>query len=189
MHATPAQRWFLIVGEACLGGVAFAAGWWLGVDPFTQLRPEGAAILYGVLATLPMLLTFWLLIRGVVPVAGSIRAAVDEWLAPFFACWTLPEIALAAAAAGLGEELLFRGLLQDALTPRFGWLLALVFASVAFGLVHLITVEYALYATLVGAYLGGLYLLSENLMAPIVAHSVYDLVALLYIRRKGLATQ
>jgi hypothetical protein len=38
-------------------------------------------------------------------------------------------------------------------------------------------------ATLIGAYLGVLWLAAENLLAPITTHAVYDFVALVYFLR------
>jgi hypothetical protein len=61
---------------------------------------------------------------------------------------------------------------------------ALVVASAAFGLAHFITPAYAILAGLAGLYLGGLFLLQGSLTAPIVAHAVYDLVALNYVARR-----
>jgi membrane protease YdiL (CAAX protease family) len=34
-----------------------------------------------------------------------------------------------------------------------------------------------------GVYLGGLLLLTDNLLAPIATHAVYDFVALIYLTR------
>ena len=41
----------------------------------------------------------------------------------------------------------------------------------------------ALLAGVVGLYLGGLYLLTGNLLVPIVVHALYDIVALGYLRK------
>jgi uncharacterized protein len=38
-------------------------------------------------------------------------------------------------------------------------------------------------AALMGAYLGWLWLLTGNLLTPIIAHAVYDLAALLVLTR------
>jgi membrane protease YdiL (CAAX protease family) len=48
---------------------------------------------------------------------------------------------------------------------------------------HLVTKTYAVIATLIGAYLGVLWLATENLLAPITTHAVYDFVALVYFLR------
>jgi hypothetical protein len=73
--------------------------------------------------------------------------------------------------------------IQNALA---GWLpvwLALVVTAVVFGIAHWVTTAYAVVAGVVGLYLGLLYLRTENLLAPAVAHALYDFVALLVIVR------
>jgi membrane protease YdiL (CAAX protease family) len=94
-------------------------------------------------------------------------------------------MALVAAAAGIGEELFFRGLLQAGISDCYGWPAGLILASVVFGLVHFLTAEYALYAALVGAYLGALYVFTDNLLVPIIAHALYDFVALVIVSGWG----
>jgi len=59
----------------------------------------------------------------------------------------------------------------------------LLVASLLFGVVHWLTGLYALLAGMVGLYLGGLYLLTGNLLVPIVVHALYDIVALGYLRK------
>ena len=71
---------------------------------------------------------------------------------------TVADLALISLLAGLGEELLFRGLIQDGLVGWLGPWPALVLTSVLFGLMHPITPGYAVLATLAGAYLGWVYL-------------------------------
>ena len=55
---------------------------------------------------------------------------------------------------------------------------AVAISATLFGLAHFLSATYAVIAALVGAYLGWLHLVSGNLLVPIVAHAVYDLVAL-----------
>jgi membrane protease YdiL (CAAX protease family) len=88
-----------------------------------------------------------------------------------------------AALAGIGEEALFRGVVQSALLGRLpGWAAVLVTAA-AFGAAHALTLTYAVLAALVGAYLGWLHLASGNLLVPILAHALYDFVALRLLLR------
>jgi membrane protease YdiL (CAAX protease family) len=42
-------------------------------------------------------------------------------------------------------------------------------------------------AALIGAYLGFVFLLSGNLLVPIIAHAVYDVVALFVLARRAPA--
>ena len=163
--------------------LAWAAGRWLGISPLEQLHPAAAAFGVGVVATVPLLLGLrWTLTTS----ANSVRrlvALVVEQLGPLLAPRSPLELALLAALAGFAEEIFFRGVVQVGLArvlPESG---ALVVASAAFGLAHFITPTYALLAGLAGLYLGGLFLLQGSLTAPIVAHAVYDVVALNYVVR------
>ena len=88
--------------------------------------------------------------------------------------------AVEANIRGFGQCLLQDGL-ASWLGGAGGLALAIGIASVAFGLVHLITPTYAVLATLVGAYLGALYVLSGSILTPIVTHALYDFVALVYL--------
>ena len=78
-------------------------------------------------------------------------------------------------------------LVQDQLGPLVASCsvaeLALVLTSTAFGLAHFLTFSYALLAALAGLYLGVLYWAQGNLLIPIVAHALYDLVALMQLGR------
>ena len=90
-----------------------------------------------------------------------------------------------ALLAGLGEELLFRGLLQAGLarllpTP-FALVGSLLIASVIFGACHYLSHTYFVLATLAGLYFGALMLVSDSIVPPIIAHALYDFFALVYL--------
>ena len=83
--------------------------------------------------------------------------------------------------------MLFRGVVQPAVADWVGgpwgtWV-GLAAAAILFGLAHQITITYALLAGLIGAYLGGIWLLSHNLLVPIIAHAAYDFIVLVYLVR------
>ena len=61
--------------------------------------------------------------------------------------------------------------------------IALVGVAILFGLLHAVNVAYAVLAALMGLYLGWLWMATGNLAVPIVAHAVYDFLALVYILR------
>jgi hypothetical protein len=61
---------------------------------------------------------------------------------------------------------------------------ALIVASIVFGCCHWLNSTYAVLGTLVGIYLGGLLILTDHLLVPIVAHAVYDFVAIVYMVRR-----
>jgi membrane protease YdiL (CAAX protease family) len=110
---------------------------------------------------------------------------VRERIRPLFAGCSAGDLALIALSAGIGEELLFRGLIQPGLAVWMPAWAALAITSALFGLAHLVTPTYALVAGLIGLYLGALLLFSDNLVAPVLVHALYDLAALhLLIRLK-----
>jgi uncharacterized protein len=78
---------------------------------------------------------------------------------------------------GLSEELLFRGVLIPALGLNH---LAVLISSLCFGILHLSSPQqwtYVVWATIVGLIFGYSALLSGNLLVPIVAHIVTNLVS------------
>jgi membrane protease YdiL (CAAX protease family) len=108
----------------------------------------------------------------------GVRAVYHDVLVPLFSRFDAPSIVLIGIMAGIGEEWLFRGVLL----PAVGWVLS----SVAFGVAHVggrSMIAFGVWATGMGFLLGGLALLTGGLTAPIVAHGVYDILALAYLRR------
>jgi hypothetical protein len=117
----------------------------------------------------------------------DILHVIDQWVVPLFRPCSLGEMAVIAVLAGFGEEMLFRGVIQNALG---GWLggttglwAACGLASLLFGFAHAVSAAYAVLATLIGLYLGTLWIVTANLLVPVVAHGVYDFVALVYLVR------
>ena len=107
----------------------------------------------------------------------AIRRVYRDLLKPAFAGIGAREVVVISLAAGIGEELLFRGVLQ----PELG----LIPASLIFGVLHTGgrgTLAFGCWVTLMGAALGWLAVATGGLLAPIVAHALYDAAALAYIR-------
>jgi membrane protease YdiL (CAAX protease family) len=178
-----------VAGEAGLALLAVALGRVLGVSPLTRLQADWHSFVWGVLAALPLLFA---LVRILRQPRGSLRRLLDfvvDQLGPRLAARPVVQLALLATVAGIGEELLFRGLIQEALARLIPIPLSLLAASVLFGLAHFATATYAILAGLMGLYLGGLFLLQGSLVAPIVTHAVYDFVALLLVARRYAIAQ
>jgi len=161
-----------------LGGI-------LGVNPMRTLNSGAAAIGWGVLGALPPLVILSVIACLPWPPLRRIVDVIDQTVVPAFRQSGLAELAIIALLAGLGEELLFRGVIQEAaargVEGPHAWWLGLLAASILFGMAHFITPTYAALATVMGLYLGGLWLWSDNLVVPIVTHAVYDFVALVYL--------
>jgi membrane protease YdiL (CAAX protease family) len=178
-----------LAGEAGLALLAVGLGRVLGFSPLAVLQPSWRSLLWGLLATPPLLLALiWVLQRPSGPLKQLVDFVVSE-LGPILARRSAAELALLAGLAGVGEELLFRGLLQAGLMRVVPTPLALVSASALFGLAHFATSTYAIVAGLMGLYLGGVFLLQGSLFAPIVTHAVYDFVALVLVVRRHRASQ
>jgi membrane protease YdiL (CAAX protease family) len=179
------------VFELSLGVAAVAIGWVVRVNPLQSLPGTAggwfADFLIGILAAVPLGILMLSLDRSRVAAFQHLRRIVDQLLLPFFRDASVVHLALIALAAGVGEELFFRGLIQSGLQQgidaAWGAATAWLAAGVLFGLAHFITRTYALLAGIVGLYLGGLYWWSDSLLIPVVAHAVYDFVALIYLLR------
>lgn len=169
--------------EGALVALAFLAGWLINSPPWAQIRWRVHCVAIGLGAAVPMLVGLWFLRRIRRGPVGRLNAVVEDFLVPLFARCTIAQLALISAVAGLGEELLFRGVLQPVLIGWFAAPLGLLAASAVFGLLHSLTPTYAILAALIGAYFGGLVLWTENLLPPIIAHGVYDFAALVYLTR------
>jgi membrane protease YdiL (CAAX protease family) len=89
---------------------------------------------------------------------------------------TIPQCLGLAVVSGLAEETLFRGMLQ----PRWG----LVLTSILFGLMHLVTWQYAVFAGVLGLLLGYLYLVTGGgLLAPVLCHMTINALGLALLSR------
>lgn len=98
--------------------------------------------------------------------------------------WPLPFRIAVAAAAGLIEEILYRGYAIERLTAVIGhrWIAA-VLAVIAFALAHVPFWGWAGIATplLGGTFFTLIYLWRRDLIACIVAHSVIDLIGIVIV--------
>lgn len=165
-----------VLFEGSLIGVAGALGWWFEIDPLGQLAWDVGGLLWGLAATLPMIGLFLAANRYPLGPLRRIKELLHEALGPSLATCRWYDLLLIAAVAGFGEEVLFRGVLQP--------LMNLFWSNVVFGLVHFITPAYALLAGAIGAYLGWLLNESGNILAPVIAHGLYDFLAFLVVARE-----
>ena len=164
--------------EASLAPLALGLGWLLGTPPLARFAWSGRAAAMGVVAAVPMLVLLALSLRWPIGPLRRIRRFFDAEVRPVLGDRGPGDLALISLAAGVGEELLFRGVIQAALSRWLGTWAGLGVASLLFGLVHSITPAYAVIAALLGIYLGGVWMVSGNLLTVIVAHALYDFIAL-----------
>lgn len=137
------------------------------------------------LLCIPMFAVLYLAMRSGWALLSRLRNDIDEKIAPIFADCRLFDLVVIAVLAGTGEELFFRGWLQSILIHRFEVWLGILITSAVFGLAHYLSTTYAIYAGLTGIYLGVIYQVSGNLFIVMAVHALYDLIALVYLVRKG----
>lgn len=183
--------------ELALGLTAILLSWAWGADP-RNLVPQidepwklARGLGFGVLAALPMLVVIQLLERLPIQPIRELHKATEERLLAMISGFSIPELGLISLAAGVGEELLFRGWLMMSLAgPIDRWqtpalVIAVVLSSIAFGLAHPITPGYVVVTAIIGVYLAMLLVWSGNLLVPIAAHACYDFVQLVVATRTG----
>jgi membrane protease YdiL (CAAX protease family) len=173
-----------ILFEGALAPLAVFLGWLFdrpALAGFTW-NLEDATI--GAIAAVPLFVMF--LLGRIWPVGPfrSVKAFFDEEATPILVWCRWPDLVLISLAAGVGEEMLFRGVAQGVLGRWFGVWTGVGVASVLFGLLHLITPGYILISSVMGVYLGVVYLYNGNLLTVIVAHAVYDFAALVLLLRE-----
>jgi len=175
--------YFACFTEAALIGVAAIVGAVLRHNMFAELRWRAVDAAWGVVAVGPMLVGYAWILRGDAKFAAEIRRFFEHVVRPVFGGWSVLQLAVISALAGICEEALFRGALQAGLVRFIGTWPSLLVASVAFGLGHPISKQYIVSAAVIGLLLGGLLIITDNLLAPMVAHAVYDFCALVWFLR------
>lgn len=96
--------------------------------------------------------------------------------------YSWPVLITLALLAGVGEELLFRGVIQGwPAAVGFPWL-GLLAGALLFGLAHCLSFAYFAVTTLMGLALGLVYMHSNSLLLVMVWHGVYDLIAIYVLR-------
>lgn len=174
---------FLALLEGALAPLALAVGWLLGQPALSGFAWKIGDAVIGVAAALPMLALLVVALRWPIGPLARIRRFLDAQVGPVLRNRHWSDLALVSLAAGVGEEMLFRGVFQGALSRWLGPGNGLAIASIVFGLLHPITPTYIVLAGFMGAYLGGVWLLTGNLLTVMVAHALYDFVALLLLFR------
>lgn len=149
-----------------------------GLRPWHEIDASGQALAWSLAATVPLLLLLVLFPLGHWRWLREITRVIEELLVPLFANAPVGAVALVSLLAGVGEELLFRGVIQAGLEGLIGPFTALMAASLLFGLAHAITPAYFVIATIMGVYLGLLYQHAGNLLIPVIVHALYDWIAI-----------
>ncbi len=173
----------VIGGTIIMGLASIGLGLLLGTPIGPQLSWSSNDALIGVIATLPLALFLSWFSNTQIPALTEFRRQQIKFFSEIGFEFTGPRIVMMAIGAGVSEELLFRGVLQSWIDGFAPVVIAIIASNIIFGLLHMRTALYAVIAGLVGVYLGGLYFYTDNLLAPMITHGLYDFVALIYTKR------
>ena len=176
-----------IVFEAGIGLFAWGVGHFVEVPVEQIVVWNGRDLLLGALAALPALVLLLVMIRIPLSPLLRLRELVRKQIVPLFRGCTLAELLLISIVAGVGEEMLFRGVIQHGLAERIGppagTTIGIGIASLLFALAHALSGTYAILAGLISIYVGWLLAATGNLLVPIAAHAAYDFLAFVYLLR------
>lgn len=120
---------------------------------------------------------------------------LSEAFADILGPLTTGQVFVLALTSGIGEELFFRGFLQQWLSvgvfggPYADWL-GLAVASIIFGAVHIgpeprTFWPWTAMAVVMGFALGGMYLYTGNVLAPVLAHFTINFLNLSLIAQQA----
>ncbi len=171
--------------ETGLGFVGVLIAWAAGINLSSQLTVSQDTVLRGVLAALPMIVLLVVFYESTWQPLVNLRREVEKVVQELFVGCRWFEFALVSLAAGFGEEILFRGVLQPLVIHWTVPWIGVIVVALLFGLAHALTPTYFIAATVIGIYFGWLAFAYEDLVAPIVAHAVYDFAALVFIQFRG----
>ncbi len=170
----------LLMVFAFEGGALFLAvilANYLGISLLPLSKDPIKDIAIGIIGTvLPFAFFLFSLSPGVnkINALATLKKIVLSEVRAIFRNCTLNDLIVISLLAGIGEEFLFRGVVQ----VKFG----IVIASIIFGLLHFVSPAYAIVTTVMGFYLGVVFQQSGGLLAPVIIHFLYDLAALVYLR-------
>lgn len=135
------------------------------------------------LAGLGLGLGLTLLSQWLYRVWATYRRSADHYLDLVIRPLETPDLIWIALLPAMSEELLFRGVML----PYFGLdLSGVVITALVFGALHWGGASqwpYALVTTGVGLCFGGVALLTQNLLVPLLAHAIVNLLSALLWRR------
>ena len=145
----------------------------LGAVQLLAIQFTTSALLYSLALAAGIILTSSIIYRT----WSAYRRSADYYLQLVIKPLIWADIIWLGLLPGLSEELLFRGIML----PALGLNLAAVFiSSVLFGVLHLSGNNqwpYVVWATIVGFALGYSALVTGNLVVPVVAHIITNLIS------------
>lgn len=183
MHRPASIVLIAVAFESLLGVAGWALCAWQNVPLAERLAPSVDIWLRVAAATFPMLVLLVYVTRSKWDPIVELRSRVEWLVGELFQVAGWLGLAIVSIAAGVGEEVLFRGALQPIAERSLGATPGLIVASLLFALAHAVTRAYFLFALAVGVYLGWIAQTYDELVTPIAVHALYDFVALVVLQR------
>lgn len=173
----------MLMFEVALGLMALAIGYWLESPSWRYWDWRGEAWWQGVLGTIPPVILLLIMLYADWDPLAKFRTLLEQRVMPMFAALRWWQLLLLAAAAGWGEELLFRGLLQPLFCQALGNWAGILLLGFVFGAAHALSRLYFILTLAMSLYLSWLLEATGNLTVPILVHGLYDAVALLIMHK------
>ena len=171
--------------EGGLAVLAIVIAWFAGISLREMFILEPLHFLVAAVAIVPMLLfcrfVYLLPLKSVEFTSRFLHSVYRD----FIRHCSVTQLLFVAVMAGIGEELLFRGVIQTTLVQSFGGetrglIIGIALSSLLFGLVHPINKLYVFLCFVIGIYLGLLFAWTgNNLIVPIIIHTFYNFVVFL----------
>ena len=180
--------------ELSLGLIALVVGELIGFNLRESIPAwnDWNGLRQSVLLGMAVSILLFLLIQGIgaLPIRSlqQLERLTKDQLNQAVGPMTIPQLLVLSLTAGIGEEFLFRGLIQ-------GWFLSyysspsfvqaipgILVSSLLFGIAHPLTRSYIVIASCMGVLFALVYWWTRDLLACILAHAFYDAMILTYWR-------
>ncbi len=173
--------WASLLATAVLLALAWPLG---GIERVVgRVGPLRTTIGIGVAAGLACMIANFLIDRLLRLSLASYAARFETYAIDVVRNMRIADAVAGGLMAGVGEEPFFRGVLVDWFEqPTIG----VVFAAVVFGAMHHLRWRYiwfSIWGVGEGLFFGTLYVATESIVVPAVAHGMFDTVGFLYFER------
>jgi len=171
--------------EGGLAVLAILIAWFSGIPLREMLVLKPLHFLIATVAIFPMLMFCRFVYTVPLKAVEFTRRFLHSVYRDFIRHCSVTQLLLVAIMSGIGEELLFRGVIQTTMIQwcggeTRGLIIGITVTSLLFGLVHPINKLYVFLCFVIGIYLGLLFAWTgNNLIVPIIIHTFYNFVVFL----------
>lgn len=149
---------------------------------FSNVKINTSEFTKGVLYAIPVMIFFYALFKIPSQRLKQIEITITNFVHTILGNCSVIHFAIISIVAGVCEELLFRGFLQGFFSQKLGLLPSIILTNLAFGLMHPVSYLYSLITFIAGCYFSMVLHFEKNLFVLMVTHSLYDFIALCYIK-------